>query len=387
MRNLSQVCNPYNEDKVISACSIFGMMDTTGRLFGGEPVFRALENMRDRGNGLGSGFAVYGLYPKFADNYALHIMYASQSAERETEQFLEPRFEVVLSEEIPTTKTPGITDEPLLHRYFVNPKIVQQPDISEDDYVVERVLTINSEIDGAFVFSSGKNMGVFKGVGFPEGISSYFRLEEYEGYIWTAHSRFPTNSQAWWGGAHPFCVLDWTVVHNGELSSYGANRAYLETVGYKCTMFTDTEVLAYAIDLIMRRQQLPAEIFAKIVAPPLWTEIDRMAQDDRELHTALRSVYGGLLMNGPFSIVIANRDQMTAITDRIRLRPMTAATKDSTLFFSSEEAAIRLVSPDLDEVWTPMGGVPVIGKIGALPKPEQSTHRQYRLAGTAEVAR
>lgn len=386
MKNLSQVCNPYNEDKVIAACSIFGMMDITGKPFGGEPVFRAMENMHDRGNGLGSGFAIYGLYPKYVDNYALHIMYTDQSARHEAEKFLEPRFEVVRSEEIPTRKTAGITDEPLVYRYFVNPKIVPQLDISEDDFVVERVLRINNEIDGAFVFSSGKNMGVFKGVGFPEEISSYFRLEEYEGYIWTAHSRFPTNSQAWWGGAHPFCMLDWTVVHNGELSSYGANRAYLETVGYKCTMFTDTEVLAYAIDLIMRRQQLPAEIFAKIVAPPLWAEIDRMAQDDKDLHTALRSVYGGLLMNGPFSIVVANHEQMTAITDRIRLRPMTAATKGSTLFFSSEEAAIRLVSPDLDEVWTPMGGVPVIGRIGLLPKPEQSTHRQYQLAGTVEVA-
>jgi glutamate synthase domain-containing protein 1 len=53
----------------------------------------------------------------------------------------------------------------------------------------------------------------------------------------------------WWGGAHPFNIFDWTVVHNGELSSYGINRRYLEMYGYKCTLQTDTEVLAYAFDL------------------------------------------------------------------------------------------------------------------------------------------
>jgi len=80
-------------------------------------------------------------------------------------------------------------------------------------------------------------------------------------------------------------------------------------------------------------------------------------------------------MNGPFSIVVANHAQMIAITDRIRLRPLTVATKGEELFFSSEEAAIRLVSPELDEVWTPMGGVPVIGRIGSLPTPADSTFR------------
>lgn len=375
MRDLGLLNNPYGDDKAISACSIFGMMDVSGKPFSGEPVFRAMENMHDRGNGLGGGFAVYGLYPNYADSYAFHIMYTNQAARRATEEFIEPRFVIEHSEEIPTRKTEGITNEPLLYRYFVKPKISRQYVISEEDYIVERVLKINSEIDGAFVFSSGKNMGVFKGVGFPEEIANYFRLDEYKGYIWTAHGRFPTNSQAWWGGAHPFSMLDWTVVHNGELSSYGANKAYLETIGYKCTMFTDTEVLTYAIDLIMRRQKLSPDIFARIVAPPLWDEIDRMSEDERKLHTALRAIYGGLLMNGPFGIVIADRTQMIALTDRIRLRPLTAATKDTKLFFSSEEAAIRLIYPELDQVWTPMGGVPVIGKIGSLPKPEESTRR------------
>jgi hypothetical protein len=55
---------------------------------------------------------------------------------------------------------------------------------------------------------------------------------------------------------------------------------------------------------------------------------------------------------------------MIGLTDRIRLRPLTAAIKGDRLYLSSEEAAIRLVSPDLDRVWTPTGGEPVVGRLG-----------------------
>ena len=31
-----------------------------------------------------------------------------------------------------------------------------------------------------------------------------------EGYSFTAHGRYPTNTLGWWGGAHPFTLLDWS---------------------------------------------------------------------------------------------------------------------------------------------------------------------------------
>ena len=43
-------------------------------------------------------------------------------------------------------------------------------------------MKINTEMPGAYVFSSGKNMGTFKAVGFPEDVGVFYRLEEYEGY-------------------------------------------------------------------------------------------------------------------------------------------------------------------------------------------------------------
>lgn len=363
MKNLSQISNPFNDDKVIANCGLFGMMSLERNTFSGSDIIKAIANMRVRGNGLGGGFAAYGIYPDYADLYALHIMFQNRSAKEQTESFLEDSFKIAIKEEIPHRFALGVSDPPLVWRYFVEtPKGVS--DEYADDYVVEKVMIINTKIDDSFVFSSGKDMGVFKGVGHPEDIGNYFCLEDYSGYIWVSHSRFPTNTQAWWGGAHPFSILDWTVVHNGEISSYGTNRNFLEMRGYYCTMHTDTEVMAYAVDLLIRRHRLPVDIAAKIMAAPLWTEIDQMQdEEEKQMMILLRQVYSGLLINGPFTVIIAHQGEMIGLGDRIRLRPLVAGIKDDMLYLSSEEAPMKLIRPDLEYTWIPKGGEPIIGKL------------------------
>jgi len=371
MKEIDRINNPYNDDKIINACSLFGVMDTSGRRFSGEGVIRAIANMHVRGNGLGGGFAIYGLYPKYADLYAFHVMYLSREGQRETEAFLKDKFDLVYDEEIPTRLTPGIINPPLVWRYFLEIGQHKSAEQSEDDYVVDRVMEVNTKLEDAFVFSSGKDMGVFKGVGYPEEIAEYFCLERYEGYLWTAHGRFPTNTPGWWGGAHPFCVLDWTVVHNGEISSYGINQRYLEQYGYYCTMQTDTEVIAHAVDLLMRKHGLPIEIVAKILAPPFWADIEHRPSEEQKLLRTLRQVYSSLLLNGPFTVIIAHHGEMIGLTDRIRLRPLTAGIKGDRLYLSSEESAIRLICPDLDRAWIPMGGKPIVGRLGRPLQPKE----------------
>lgn len=354
-------------EKEIQACGLFGVMNIKGQRFGGRIAIKAITNMKIRGNGLGGGFAIYGLYPEYRDYYALHVMFQNKNlqAKEEVEEFLTHNFNVVYDEEIPTNEGVSLLYPPLVWRYFVSPK-KKGESIPDDEFVVEKVMHINTSINDAYVFSSGKDMGVFKGVGFPEEIAEYFLLDElYKGYIWTVHSRFPTNTPGWWGGAHPFSILDWTVVHNGEISSYGTNRRFLEMYGYYCTLYTDTEVMAYAIDLLMRRQGLPIEVVSKIFAPPMWEIIKHMDENRKELYTRLRMVYAPLLINGPFTVIVAHHKEMFGITDRIRLRPITAGAKGDLVFLSSEEAAIRAVVPDLDLAWTPNGGEPVVVRMNS----------------------
>jgi glutamate synthase domain-containing protein 1 len=364
--------NRYGDDKVYDACGLFGIMDVTGALFSGRDIITGITNMEERGNGLGAGFAVYGCYPDHADCYAFHVMFTDPQARPQVEVFLKENFVLVRREEVPHQTTTELPDPPLIWRYFlhVDPKqIPEDKNGDEEEYVVDRIMTLNTSDVNAYIYASGKDTGVFKGVGHPSQIAEYFGIEEYSGYLWTAHARFPTNTPGWWGGAHPFALLDWTVVHNGEISSYGANRRYLEMQGYHCTMQTDTEVMAYAADHLMRRHKLPVDMAATVMAPPLWIEIERLPPEDQDLARTLRQVYGGLLINGPFTVIIARRGEMIGLTDRIRLRPLTAAANGDRLYLSSEEAPIRLVTPELDWVWTPVGGQPVVGRLNTPIQP------------------
>ncbi|MFQ5835935.1 MAG: glutamine amidotransferase family protein, partial [bacterium] len=319
--------------------------------------------MRERTNGLGAGFAAYGIYPDFSDYYAFHLMYETDEAKKTTEDYLKENFVIEKDEPIPTREINGLQYRPCLWRYFLKPQIKKTDYPDEEDFVVKCVMFINSRIKDAFVASSGKNMGIFKGVGFPEDIGRFFRLEEYEGYIWTAHGRFPTNTAGWWGGAHPFGLLDWSVIHNGEISSYGINKRYLENFGYYCTLFTDTEVMTYLFDLLARKHKLTFEVIGDILAAPLWDGIERENQNRSEVLEALRLTYGSALVNGPFAVIVANRNTMVGLNDRIKLRPLVAATKDDFLYIASEESAIREVCPNPDKVWMPKAGEPTIGRL------------------------
>ena len=259
-------------------------------------------------------------------------------------------------------QTPAITDAPLIWRYFVQPLPTKLADsqLDEKEFVVKCVIRINVTIDGAYVFSSGKNMGVFKAVGFPEDVGAFYRLEEYEGYCWTAHGRYPTNTPGWWGGAHPFAMLDYSIVHNGEISSYDANRRFIEMYGYKCTLLTDTEVITYIVDFLLRRRKLTLEETAHVIAAPFWSTIAGKSEEERKRYTYLRNVYSSLLITGPFSILLGFEGGLMALNDRLKLRSMVAAEKGDRVYIASEECAIRMMEPDVERIWAPKGGEPVI---------------------------
>ena len=357
-------------EKDISNCGLTGFISRSGTPVEGSVIIKSIALMHDRGNGLGGGFAAYGIYPEYRDFFAFHLMYESDLALQLTEEYLERYFYVEQHEDIPTRRVPGVVNPPMFKRYFVS--LLKTPDyleavefkgMTDEDIVVRHVMEINHGIDGAFVVSSGKNMGAFKGVGFPEDIAAFFRLDEYSGHIWTAHNRFPTNTPGWWGGAHPFTLLDWSIVHNGEISSYGINKRYLEMFGYLCTMLTDTEVVTYLLDLLIRKHGLSPELASLALAAPFWDQIDSLDADEREVLTTIRQVYGSALLNGPFAILFASNEGLIGLNDRVKLRPLVCAEKDDFVYMASEEAAIREICPAPTRVWSPRGGEPVIARL------------------------
>lgn len=362
--------------RIPSGCAISAVISTEGKGISGGLITESMKPMHDRSNGLGGGFAGYGIYPEYKDFYALHMFFDERTTRKNCEAFLKERFEIVQSEVMPTRKIPEITDEPIIWRYFVAPlkSQVAAMQVSEEEYVVRAVTKINTEMKGAYVFSSGKNMGTFKAVGYPEDVGVFYRLEEYEGYSWTAHGRYPTNTPGWWGGAHPFTLLDFSVVHNGEISSYDANRRYIEMFGYKCNLQTDTEVITYILDYLIRVQHLSLEEAAGVIAAPFWSTIDRKTDpEEKEKLTFLRTLYPSLLITGPFSIVMGFDGGLMALNDRLKLRSMVVGEKEDRVFIASEEAAIRTMEPEAENIWAPGGGEPVIVKI------RESARKQVKL--------
>lgn len=352
------------EIRIPSGCAISAVISREGRRMTGEAVMKSMIPMHDRSNGLGGGFAAYGIYPDYRDFYAFHIFFDDNATRRECETMLKEGFELVQAEQIPIHIIPEITDIPLIWRYFVSPlpSVLHRLQLDEKEFVARTVMDINTKFKGAYVFSSGKNMGVFKAVGYPEDVGRFYRLDEYAGYSWTAHGRYPTNTPGWWGGAHPFALLDYTIVHNGEISSYDANRRFIEMFGYKCNLLTDTEVITYIIDYLHRRLGMPLDDVAKVIAAPFWSELEsgRFSPEETAKIRHFRNVYSSLLITGPFSIILGFNNGIMALNDRLKLRSMVAAEKGDTVYVSSEECSIRTMSPDVDRIWSPRGGEPII---------------------------
>ena len=356
---------PEGQVRIPSGCAIAAVISKDGNRMSGKMICEAMKPMHDRSNGLGGGFAAYGIYPEYKDFYAFHLFFNERATRKNCEVFLKERFEIVKSEIIPTKKIPAITDEPIIWRYFVSPlrSALASMQVDEKEFVARTVMKINTEMPGAYVFSSGKNMGTFKAVGFPADVGEFYKLDEYEGYSWTAHGRYPTNTPGWWGGAHPFTLLDYSIVHNGEISSYDANRRFIEMFGYKCNLQTDTEVITYIMDYLLRQQGLTLEEAASVIAAPFWSTIQGKDEAERQRLSYLRTVFPSLLITGPFSIVFGFDGGLMALNDRLKLRSMVVGEKDDKVFVASEEAAIRTMEPDAENIWAPAGGEPVIIKV------------------------
>ena len=320
--------------RIPSGCAVSSVFSRSGKRLDGSDIIRSIEIMHDRSNGLGGGFAGYGIYPEYAEQYAFHVFYNNVKAKEECEKFINEHFDVVNLSKIPIRKIPQITDEPLIWRYFVTPLHTKlaESQLDEDEFTARCVNRVNTFIDGAYIFS----------------------------YCWTAHGRYPTNTPGWWGGAHPFALLDLSVVHNGEISSYDANRRCIEMYGYNCNLLTDTEVITYIFDYLVRRQGLTLQEVANVIAAPFWTTIQNKDPEERERLTYLRNVYSGLLVTGPFSILVGFTGGLMALNDRLKLRSMVVGEKGDMVYIASEESAIRVIQPTLDKVWAPAGGEPVI---------------------------
>ena len=118
------------------------------------------------------------------------------------------------------------------------------------------------------------------------------------------------------------------------------------------------------MDYLVRVQGLTLGEAASVIAAPFWSTIaDKTDLEDRKKHQFLRTMFSSLLITGPFSIVFGFSGGLMALNDRLKLRSMVIGEKDDKVYIASEEAAIRAMEPEAENIWAPAGGEPVIVKV------------------------
>jgi glutamate synthase domain-containing protein 1 len=359
---------------MMGGCGIAGNIDIAGGKIPGDSIASMLTTMSERENGLGAGYSAYGLFNSdLKDHYCLQFFFDDEKAMSTVEEYLKNRGEIIKDERVPTKKVSSMRPPfPIIWRYFFEVKPRSEKfrikDQEPDDCIVDVVMGINGSIPGAMCISSGKDMAVFKGNGFSYEIAEFYDLSRYSAQMWLSHSRFPTNTPGWWAGAHPISLLDWSVCHNGEITSYGVNRKFVEMNGYKCSLLTDSEVVTYLWDLLVRKHKLPIPVAGFALAPWYYQDIQRLDTKSQNLANQLRITYKEAFLNGPFSILVGrSRPEITmiAMADRKKLRPLLIGqSKDGKrVFAASEECAVRVVDDDA-ETWIGNPGNPMIAKVG-----------------------
>jgi glutamate synthase domain-containing protein 1 len=376
----------------------------------GRHLIAPARQMHNRGNGKGGGLAASGLSPEqmgvspetLRDATLLQVAYLDAGARPEVErEAIEPQFDVLEGYGIPAVgdyrAVPGLEVKPPdVVRYFVRAKAGELDRFAaehrlegldrrqvEDEFVYRSSFRLHQRFyaslgeQRAFVLSHGRDLAVFKIVGYAEQAATYYQLEDLLAHVWVAHQRYPTKGRVWHpGGAHPFIGLNEALVHNGDLANYHALSAYLRQRNIVPLFLTDTEVSALLFDLMDRVYGYPLEATIEALAPTTDRDLLMLPADKRQLYGAVQATHLHASPDGPWFFIIARSHpeagqwQLLGITDTSMLRPQVFALQEGKVqigLVASEKQAIdatleslaaedERICPMADRYWSARGG-------------------------------
>jgi glutamate synthase domain-containing protein 1/glutamate synthase domain-containing protein 3 len=308
-----------------SSCGIFAVMRKIGgKKIKGTDVLEAIETARFRGSKYGAGFAVFNLN----EDKGLKIQLIVRSA---TE----------LNEVREKLKEEGILINEEKEEWKGNLCNCEMKIMGNYYQVKKAFNTLNKELFHHLrgrIISIGGGIKVLKGVGYPSDIAKLHNIYNMEGDLWLAHTRQPTNSPGWmpfW--SHPFSSFNIAIVHNGDISSFGANMEFLRAKGYDSFVGTDSEVIAMLLNYLINEINLNFYDALNILVNGRGKELS------------------GAKLDGPYAVAIAyssgNDLYLGAIADKSKFRPIIIGEDNEAYYVASEEAQIRKVSPRA-KVWT-----------------------------------
>jgi glutamate synthase domain-containing protein 1 len=348
-------------------CGVTGFACTVP--LAGRFIYEPSVQMQNRGNGKGGGIAAVGLTPEqmgvsreVLDNYyLLQIALLDPTCHAELErQFILPNFDIALSSKLPHIDDhrdiPGLEVKPPdVHRYIVRAKpellktFAQQTGLDrlsprdlEDEFIWRNSFRLNEEYYAslgekrAFVLSHGRDLLVFKLVGYAEQNVEYYQLQDFKAHAWIAHQRYPTKGRVWHpGGAHPFVGVNEALVHNGDFANYYSVCEYLRQRNIRQQFLTDTEVSVQLFDLWDRVYKYPLEYIIEALAPTTELDFDQLPPEKQVIYRQIQATHIHASPDGPWFFIIARSQpdkkqvQLLGITDTAMLRPQVFALSDS----------------------------------------------------------
>jgi glutamate synthase domain-containing protein 1/glutamate synthase domain-containing protein 3 len=412
-RLIASRCSLVQDTRMLQAeaeggCGVLGMIASVP--IAGKHVYRSSVQMHNRGNGKGGGLAAVGLVPeqmgvskeKLQDDYLIQIAYLDPSAREEVESaFLLPYFEIHHGSQVPTLRdyrdVPGLEIQPpVVWRYFVRVKesVLAEfihtntlkgidPRRAEDEFVYQNSYRLNKTFYAslgekrAFVLCHGRNLLVFKIVGYAEQALQYYQLENVRAHVWIAHQRYPTKGRVWHpGGAHPFIGLHEALVHNGDFANYHGVCEYLKQRNIFPLFLTDTEVSVLLFDLWSRVYGYSLEEVIEALAPTTERDFLMLPPEKQRHYKAIQVAHLHGSPDGPWFFIIARNEpyekrfQLIGITDTSMLRPQVFALHEGPIqigLIASEKQAIDAalqslhqedprICPVADRYWNARGG-------------------------------
>jgi glutamine---fructose-6-phosphate transaminase (isomerizing) len=111
--------------------------------------------------------------------------------------------------------------------------------------------------DSAGVAMLNTNLNVFKCRGKVDQLEAFVEGKDVSGTIGIAHTRWATHGEPNDENAHPHFSesKELSMVHNGIIENYDVLRTELINRGYKFASDTDTEVLIYLIEDILKTRE------------------------------------------------------------------------------------------------------------------------------------
>jgi glutamate synthase domain-containing protein 3 len=348
-------------------CGVTGFACTVP--LAGRFIYEPSIQMQNRGNGKGGGIAAVGLTPEqmgvsreiLDSHYLLQIALLDPSCHAELERcYVLPNFDVVLSARQPHIDDhrdiPGLDVRPPdVHRYVVRakPGVLKafaaetgleslSPRDLEDEFIYRNSYRLNDAYYAslgdkrAFVLSHGRDLLVFKLVGYAEQNVEYYQLQDFKAHAWIAHQRYPTKGRVWHpGGAHPFVGVNEALVHNGDFANYYSVCEYLRQRNIRQQFLTDTEVSVQLFDLWDRVYKYPLEYIIEALAPTTELDFDQLPPEKQAIYRQIQATHMHASPDGPWFFIIARsqpdqkRVQLMGITDTAMLRPQVFALSDN----------------------------------------------------------